>query len=167
MPEIISNRPNVHLAIVGSTSGKGFWDNVPELMAFVADNPPLDRNVHFTGYLDDEELVDLLSASAALVFPSLWEGFGLPAVEAMACGVPVLSSDQGSLPEVVGGAGLYYNPLDVSQIAATVDQFFGEPGLRETLTNAAIPRSQMFSWDRAAELGEECFRKCYQDVYGN
>ena len=95
MPDIVASRPDVHLAIVGSTSGKGFWDNVPELMAFVAENPPLAKNVHFTGYLSDEALVDLFTATAALVFPSLWEGFGLPAVEAMSCGVPCLRNSAG------------------------------------------------------------------------
>ena len=91
-------------------SGQGFWDNVPELREYIASHPPLERHVHFTDYLPDAELVDLLSGAAALVFPSLWEGFGLPAVEAMSCGVPVLASDRGSLPEVIGNAGMFFDP---------------------------------------------------------
>ena len=164
MPAVIAQRPNLHLAIVGSTSGKGFWDNVPELMAFVEGNPPLGGHVTFTGYVPDPQLVELFASTAALVFPSLWEGFGLPAVEAMSCGVPVLSSDRGSLPEVVGEAGLYYDPLDVPAIAGTILNFFGDPELRARVTEAALPRTARFSWDRAAELGEECFRRTHRDA---
>ena len=167
MPQIVAARPDVHLAIVGSTSGKGFWDNVPELMAFVADNPPLERNVHFTGYLPDEALVDLFSVTAALVFPSLWEGFGLPAVEAMSCGVPVLSSDRGSLPEVVGEAGLFYDPLDLDDITRTILRFFNEDGLQAQLTAKALPQAAKFSWTRAAELGEQSFLRCYAGSKGS
>lgn len=167
MPQIVAARPDVHLVIVGSTSGKGFWDNVPELMAFVAENPPLEQNVHFTGYLSDESLVDLFSVTAALVFPSLWEGFGLPAVEALSCGVPVLSSNRGSLPEVVGEAGLFYDPLDLDDITQTILRFFNEDGLQAELTAKALPQAAKFSWARAAELGEQSFLRCYADAKGS
>lgn len=160
MPDIIARHPQVHLVIIGDTSGKGFWDNVPELMAFVKNNPPLDQHVHFTGYASDEDVVALLSGTAALVFPSLWEGFGLPAVEAMSCGVPVLSSNRGSLPEVVGDAGLFYDPENVEEIAATINRFFDDPALREQLVNATLPQVEKFSWEKGAEMAEECFRKC-------
>ena len=167
MPRVVQTRPNVHLAIVGSTSGKGFWDNVPELKAFVQANPPLDKHVHFTGYVPDVELVELFASTAALVFPSLWEGFGLPAVEAMSCGVPVLSSDRGSLPEVVGDAGIYYDPEDIPAIGDAILQFFTDTALRDRITAAALPRAAEFTWDKAAELGEVCFRRCYEDSSGS
>lgn len=167
MPAIVAARPDVHLAIVGSTSGKGFWDNVPELMAFVADNPPLEKNVHFTGYLPDEALVDLFSATDALVFPSLWEGFGLPAVEALSCGVPVLASNLSSLPEVVGDAGLFYDPLDLDDITRTILRFFNEDGLQAELTAKALPQAAKFSWQKAAALGEESFLRCYDGKRGS
>ncbi|SLN75958.1 glycosyltransferase family 4 protein [Ruegeria meonggei] len=167
MPDVVRERPEVHLAIVGSISGKGFWDNVPELMAFVRDNPVLDKHVTFTGYVPDAELVELFASTAALVFPSLWEGFGLPAVEAMSCGVPVLSSDRGSLPEVVGDAGLYYDPADIGEIRDTILRFFNDPELRQALATAALLRASKFSWEQAARLGEDSFRRCYNDVSGN
>jgi len=160
MPEIIKQVPKVQLVIIGDTSGKGFWDNVPELMAFVKDHPPLSEHVIFTGYASDEDVVKLFASTAALVFPSLWEGFGLPAVEAMQCGVPVLASNRGSLPEVVGNAGLLFDPLNVDEISATIIRFFTETGLRQKLTDASLPQSRLFSWERGAEMAEECFRKC-------
>ena len=164
LPVILGQRPGVHLAIVGDTSGKGFWDNVPELKRFVAETPGLASHVHFTGYLPDDELVSLLNGAAALVFPSLWEGFGLPAVEALSCGVPVLASNRGSLPEVVGDAGLFFDPEDVLDMARSVLRFFSEPGLRSALSSAAVPRARTFTWERAAELAEASFRRCHTEA---
>jgi len=164
LPLILERRKNVHLVAVGDTSGKGFWDNVPTLKRFVAEHPPLSEHVHFTGYLDDSQLVKLLNSAAALVFPSLWEGFGLPAVEALSCGAPVLASSRGSLPEVVGDAGLHFDPEDTLDIARVVLRFFEEPGLRERLTSAALPRARSFTWQRAAELAELSFRRCHDDA---
>ena len=165
MPQIIAAEPNTHLAIVGDTSGKGFWDNVDELQAFVAATAPLPEHVHFTGYIGDPELAELLNAADALVFPSLWEGFGLPAVEAMFCGIPVLASSRGgSLPEVVGDAGLLFEPDDPDAIAGCVIGFLRDEDLRARLARNAVERARLFSWMRGAELAEESFRRCYADV---
>jgi alpha-1,3-rhamnosyl/mannosyltransferase len=163
MPQVIAERPNAYLAVVGSTTGEGFWDNVDELQTFVAAHPPLHRHVRFTGYLDDEPLVALLNGAAALVFPSLWEGFGLPAVEAMSCGVPVLASDRGSLPEVVGDAGLFFDPQSPDAIATCIVHFLRDGPLRSRLGSRACQRAQGFTWECAAEQAEHCFRECYAD----
>ena len=80
-----------------------------------------------TGFVPDDDLVFLYSRAYALVQPSLLEGFGLPAVEAMACGTPVLSSRAGSLPEVVGEAGVYFDPTDVGSIAGAIRLIPGRP----------------------------------------
>ena len=165
MPQIIAAEPGTHLAIVGDTSGKGFWDNVDELKAFVAATDPLPAHVHFTGYVSDPDLAELLNASDALVFPSLWEGFGLPAVEAMSCGIPVLASNRGgSLPEVVGDAGLLFEPDDPDAIANCVIGFLRDEELRKRLARNAHERSRLFSWSRGAELAEESFRRCHADA---
>jgi alpha-1,3-rhamnosyl/mannosyltransferase len=165
MPQIIAAEPATHLAIVGDTSGKGFWDNVDELKAFVAATDPLPTHVHFTGYVSDPDLAELLNASDALVFPSLWEGFGLPAVEAMSCGIPVLASNRGgSLPEVVGDAGLLFEPEDPDAIASCVIGFLRDGALQAKLARNALDRSRLFSWSRGAELAEESFRRCHADA---
>lgn len=165
MPQIIAAEPRTHLALVGDTSGKGFWDNVGELKAFIAANDPLPDHVHFTGYVSDPDLAELLNASDALVFPSLWEGFGLPAVEAMSCGIPVLASNRGgSLPEVVGDAGLLYDPEDPGAIASCITGFLRDDELRARLARNALDRSRLFSWSRGAALAEESFRRCRADA---
>ena len=161
---VVAARPDGHLAIVGDTSGKGFWDNVGELRAFVAANAPLADRVHFTGYLSDADLAALLNGAEALVFPSLWEGFGLPAVEAMACGVPVLASRRGSLPEVVADAGLYFEPEDADAIAACILRVLEDGGLRSRLAGLALERAALYRWERAAELAEASFRRALADV---
>ncbi|MEQ9495637.1 MAG: glycosyltransferase family 1 protein [Deltaproteobacteria bacterium] len=163
MPDVVKKTPDVHLAIVGSTSGKGFWDDIPGLMRFVEDNPPLSEHVTFTGYMSDEDLVALFQTASALVFPSLWEGFGLPAVEAMACGVPVLASRRGSLPEVVGDAGLFFDPESPWAMYTTITKFLDNTEMQEDLRKKALARAETFTWSRAAELAEVCFRKCVQD----
>jgi alpha-1,3-rhamnosyl/mannosyltransferase len=159
-----AERPDAHLAIVGDTSGQGFWDNLPELRSFVKAHPDLEQRVHFTGYLSDPELVELLNCASALVLPSLWEGFGLPAVEAMACGVPVLASRRGSLPEVVGDAGLFFDPERPSDMADCLLRFLRDPELRPRLAGIARERGRSFTWERAAELAEACFRRCYAEA---
>jgi glycosyltransferase involved in cell wall biosynthesis len=166
MREVVAKQPDVHLAIVGDVSGKGFWDDVPQLQRFVANHPPLEQHVHFTGYLPDAELVELLNGSSALVFPSLWEGFGLPAVEAMSCGIPVLASDRSSLPEVVGDAGLLFDPERPEDISRCLLEFLGDPALQLRLAEIALERARSFSWEHAAELAEGCFRRCREDAGG-
>ena len=163
MIKVIAQRPNTHLAIVGSTSRNGFWDNVPELQNFVETHQPLNQHVHFTGHISDADLVELLNGAAALVFPSFWEGFGLPAVEAMSCGVPVLASDRGSLPEIVANAGLFFDPENQPAIAECMLRFLGDAQLRGRLAEVALIRAKAFTWKRAAELAEVCFRRCHED----
>lgn len=110
------------------------------------------RRVHFTGFVADCDLPALYSGALALAYVSLYEGFGLPALEAMACGtIPVVSNNT-ALPEVVGNAGLLVNPFDSEAIAAGIKRIVQEPGLRQALKIRAIKRSGEFSWERAADL---------------
>src|SRR6202043_2298085 len=93
----------------------------------------LGDRVLLTGFVPDEDLVFLYGRAYTLAQPSLLEGFGLPAVEAMACGTPVVSSRAGSLPEVVGDAGVYFDPTDVGSMAEAIHSFLNDQGHREAL----------------------------------
>ena len=93
------------------------------------------------------------------MFPSLGEGFGLPAVEAMSQGVPVLASSAGSLQEIVGDAGLYYPPLDAAEMARKINAFLSDPTLQSTLRKRALKRVKRFTWERAADLAMESLNR--------
>ena len=159
MPAILAACPDAHLAIVGRTVGERFWDNIDELKAGASRDVRASDRIAFTGEISDAEMADLLSGAQALVMPSLWEGFGLPALEAMSCGVPVLASDRGSLPEVVGAAGLYFDPGDGTALAAQAVRLLTAPGLQAALAAKALAQAATFSWDKAAALAEASFRR--------
>jgi glycosyltransferase involved in cell wall biosynthesis len=104
-----------------------------------------------TGYVPDEDLPALLSGALAFAFPSLYEGFGFPVLEAMACGVPVVCSNASSLPEVAGDAALLVDPLDVDALAAALAQVMVDEGLRRRLVGRGFQRIQRFSWRCCAQ----------------
>jgi glycosyltransferase involved in cell wall biosynthesis len=110
----------------------------------------LGSHVEFTGLLPDDELPAYYRGAVALAMPSLFEGFGLPVVEAMACGTAVLTSDATSLPEVAGDAALIVNPTDVDAIAGAIDRLVFDRTLREDLGAKGIVRARGFSWDETA-----------------
>lgn len=107
--------------------------------------------VHWTGRVADDLLPALYSGARALVYPSLYEGFGLPPLEAMACGTPCIVSGAASLPEVTGDAGVRVDPLRTGEIVAAIRSVALDAGLRQRLSEAGRARAALFSWDRAAE----------------
>jgi len=142
---------DVHVVLVGDYGGAGFHSNYGELQQFASDKHLKDL-VHFTGFISDEDLVVLYNDALAAAMPSFSEGFGLPAVEAMACGTPVLSSDKGSLPEVVGDAGVFFDPYDTESISRAILKLSSESELRDGLSKLAATRAATFTWQRAAKL---------------
>jgi glycosyltransferase involved in cell wall biosynthesis len=118
----------------------------------------LEGQVLFPGYVPEEDLPALLSGATAFVLPSLYEGFGLPVLEAMACGTPVIAANVSSLPEVVGDAGLLVDPLDSEALAAAMRRLIADTdpsptlraGLRADLRQRGLARAKLFSWPRCA-----------------
>jgi glycosyltransferase involved in cell wall biosynthesis len=104
-----------------------------------------------TGYVPDDDLVALYNLSSAFVFPSLHEGFGLPALEAMACGIPVIGSDASSIPEVIGRADALFDPTDNAAMSAKIEQVLVDEGLRASLRTHGLAQARQFSWDASAE----------------
>lgn len=110
----------------------------------------LEEDVEFRGYVPDEELVDLYNTASVYVRFADYEGFGLPPVEAMACGCPVVTSDAGSLPEVVADAGITLDAEDVEGYVDAVAHILSDDEYRETMVDAGLDRADSFSWERTA-----------------
>jgi len=116
-------------------------------------------SVRFLGWCSGAELEGLWAIASAFVFPSLYEGFGLPVLEAMARGVPVACSDASSLPEVAGDAALLFDPHDARAIAAAVERLLGDRGEAERLAARGLERARQFSWERTARATLEVYRR--------
>lgn len=132
------------LVLVGSR-----WNGAEIIKAKVAELG-LREDVIFPGFVPTDSLPVLYAAAEALVFPSLFEGFGIPLLEAMASGTPLCAANVSSIPEVVGDAGLLFDPLDPAAIADALRQILTDSVLRETLVARGLARAPLFSWDKAA-----------------
>lgn len=119
------------------------------------------EDIIFTGRLTDEDLQKVLGAAFALSFVPVFEGFGLPIVEAMQCGVPVICSNVTSMPEVGGDAVLFVDPFNVLHIAAAMEQLSGDDALRSQLIEKGYKQKELFSWDRTARLFWESIEKAF------
>ncbi|GAB4400431.1 MAG: glycosyltransferase family 1 protein [Anaerolineales bacterium] len=111
----------------------------------------IGERVLFPGYVPDEDLPALLTGAALFAFPSLYEGFGLPVLEAMVCGAPVVCSNTSSLPEVAGDAAILVSPTDTQALAAAMNRVLADEGLRAELVRRGRERAQRFTWRRCAE----------------
>jgi glycosyltransferase involved in cell wall biosynthesis len=140
--EVLPELPSaLWLVIAGSADASVYRD------AGIENIPP---RVHFTGYVPDEHLVPLYCGSIGFVYPSLAEGFGLPPLEAMACGVPVLTAKGTSIPEVCGSAAIYVDPLSITDIAAGLKTLATDRHLQDTLRRLGPRQASRFTWDTAA-----------------
>ncbi|HEY1801718.1 MAG TPA: glycosyltransferase family 1 protein [Terriglobales bacterium] len=110
----------------------------------------LTTRVHFTGAVPEDRLPSLYRGAEALVFPSLYEGFGLPVLEAMACGTPVVTANVTAMPEVSAGAALLANPTSVDEIARAIEQIVSDTALRARLREKGLARAAEFSWENTA-----------------
>jgi glycosyltransferase involved in cell wall biosynthesis len=139
----LSRLPNDAWLVIAGTQGK---DNIFRVTTL----EPIPSRVMFAGFVSDDDLPALYSGAVALVYPSIYEGFGLPALEAMAAGTVPIVAKSTSLPEVVGDAGLLIDPLCVEDLAESIIRIVEDCDLRMKLSRRGIARAQEFTWQRAA-----------------
>ncbi len=142
--------PRLRLILAGDHSGDGFKSCYQELTQEIRARK-LETDVVFTGFVPDHDLPALYSGASVFAFPSLDEGFGLPVLEAMACGTPVVASTGNALEEVVGDGGVLVNPLNEADIARGLKEVLGDPAKADELRGRSLRRASEFSWDRSAD----------------
>lgn len=130
-----------------------------QVLAQTGANRTVVSRVRFSGYVEEAERQQLLSMASMLVVPSLEEGFGIPALEAMTIGLPVVASNRGALPEVIGDAGLLVDPEDIPALASAIERLLTDDNLRQTLRTRGIDRSKRFSWDSSADALYGAYRE--------
>jgi len=139
----LRGQENLQLHIVGAAN-EIFAD--PDLQRLACRDP----RIRFLGRLSDSELIKQYQGATAFVFPSLYEGFGIPPLEAQACGCPVLAANAASIPEVLQASALYFDPLDVGHIAAAMERIISDLPLRQSLRRRGLNNVARFSWEDSA-----------------
>lgn len=139
--KIASSLDGVQLVIVGS-AGRAF-------KSLNLDNLP--KQVRFLGFINDDDLPLLYAAARCFIFPSYYEGFGLPVLEAMACGVPVIASNAASLPEVLGDAGIQFDPMDVDELATAISRLLDDDMLVRSLVHSGLQRAKLYTWEHTRD----------------
>ncbi|MCP4105221.1 MAG: glycosyltransferase family 4 protein [Desulfobacteraceae bacterium] len=153
----IAKERDIRLTVIGAPKKKG---TIVKLIREL----DIGKLITFTGRIDNEEFVRQYAKASVTVVPSVYEGFGLPAGEAMACGVPVISTTGGALPEVVGDAGILVPPEDCDALAKAVTELLDNPDRAEELGRAGYKRvHDMFTWEKAAEKTVEAYRETIQE----
>lgn len=149
--------PDLRLIKVGTPEYLAQFRKLKELLGELS----LEPFVHFVNHPPEEDLVALYNMADVFVFPSLYEGFGMPPLEAMACGTPVVCSNAASLPEVVGDAALTVDPYDVEALAQAVCRVLIEPDLAADLRGRGLGRAARFTWERTARETVEVYRQVW------
>jgi glycosyltransferase involved in cell wall biosynthesis len=150
----LPNRSDFELWVAGTADRR----YTPQLVA-QAEELGVGSLVKFPGYVPYEKLPVLLNQAIALVFPSLWEGFGLPVLEAMACGTPVIASNRSSLPEVAGDAAILVDPYSVGKITEAMQAVASSAGLRSRLRELGLARASRFSWAKTGQKTAEILQR--------
>lgn len=145
--QLLAQDPSLDLNLV--LVGVSGWKN-NNIFQTVQNNSLLKKHVIFTGYIPDHDLSAIYSGALAFVYPSLYEGFGLPPLEAMQCGTPVITSNTSSLPEVVGDAGIIINPHQSDDLCQAMLELINNATLRNQLSQKGIDRATQFSWAKCA-----------------
>jgi len=148
---------NVYLVIIGRK--EGFISRDTMLFSLLESDKMLKERVFFTGFVQQEDLPVLYSLARVFVFPSLYEGFGLPPLEAMACGCPCIVSNSSSIPEVCGDAVLYFDPHDTDDLAVKISKVMTDESLSLELVKKGYRRIKHFTWEKTAEKHIKLFNE--------
>lgn len=149
--------PDLALVLVGSYG----WD-YGDILEEIDMARELKGKIILTGYVPDHDLAPLYSGAVAFVYPSHYEGFGLPPLEAMQCGIPVITSNTSSLPEVVGEAGIMIDPNDGDALSQAMLDVYRNSSLRESLSQKSLKQAHLFSWDKTAKATIAAYRAALQ-----
>ncbi|MCI0661862.1 MAG: glycosyltransferase family 4 protein [Acidobacteria bacterium] len=152
-------RTTVHRPQLVLCGGRGWLDS--DVFNLVRELR-LQEQVRFTGYVEDGDLPALFSSAEVFIYPSIYEGFGLPPLEAMACGAPVISSNATSLPEVVCEAGLMHDPGDFRALTQCIVKLFDDAAMQEYFRRAGMKQAARFSWERAARETQAVYDEVIQ-----
>lgn len=147
-----------HLLLVGVTSGDVFLGDLPAIRRAIAEAGTAAL-VHWTGFVPDDELRHLHSGAIALLLPSMSEGFGLPAVEAAACGTPVIATTASPLPQLLEGGGVFVAPGDEGELEAAMRRLLGDPAARRAMGERARQRTAALTWERAGDAALAAIRE--------
>jgi alpha-1,3-rhamnosyl/mannosyltransferase len=142
--QLVRHRGKTQLVVAGA------WDPVYDAPKAAATRLDLENDIRWLGPVPPPDLAAVYSGSAVFVFPSEYEGFGLPVLEAMACGVPVICSNSSSLPEIAGDAAILVDPSRSEPWAEALNNMLGDDGLREEYGRRSLDRSRQFSWSETA-----------------
>lgn len=149
---------DLKLVLVGDYQDDPFFSAYPALKKRIRELG-IENRVIFTGFVSDEDLVCLYNQARLLVFPSFEEGFGLPAIEAMACGTPVAASRSGALPEVLGTAGRYFDARNIEEMTRVIESVLNDADARKMMREIGLQRAESFRWSTAAEQTLTCFQE--------
>jgi glycosyltransferase involved in cell wall biosynthesis len=151
------------VVIVGRNEGMITGD--PRLFSWLKQHDDLAKKVTFTGLVDDEDLNTIYANASLFIFPSYYEGFGLPPLEAMLNGCPVVASNAASIPEICADAAVYFNPFDKEEITASISRVLEDKKLAEDLRVAGHDRVKAFTWENAGKMHLDVFEKIINTKY--
>ena len=155
---LLARRPNVPKLVLVGRAGP---EAQPWLDAIAC--PPLVGHVEYLGYVSEHDRQRVYAGARLLVLPSYEEGFGMPVLEAMSLGIPVIATSRGALPELVGDAGVFIVPEDAESIVAALDRVLSDDSFAETISRLGLERSRRFQWQHTAQAIHEAFREAIDE----
>ena len=161
LAEIRRTNSDVVLKLAGKAIDQGYLNELEDVIRV----EKLEDAIEFLGEKNADQLLELYQSCSAFVFPSTVETFGNPLVEAMACGAPIVSSNTAAMPEILGEAAIYFDPLNAQEMAAQIKEILVNASLRRDLSERALKRATMFSWRITAQQTSEVIKSVAPDRY--